>query len=120
MKRSAVLVMVLVFGVWLRWYGIDWALPLMFHPDETRLLYAVSDIFMGQSESKIFCVWFAADLFPQSCACRYSIGGGMAWKAGVGKFFSWLAERYRPCLVRLRFSCFIYLPNEAFPSESRS
>ncbi len=43
MKRYLVF-LVLLIGILLRWYGIDWSLPLMFHPDETRLLYAVQDI----------------------------------------------------------------------------
>ncbi len=44
MKRFTALLLILVFGTWLRWYGIDWALPHIFHPDETRLLYAVNEI----------------------------------------------------------------------------
>ncbi|GAK54839.1 glycosyl transferase family 39 [Candidatus Vecturithrix granuli] len=54
MKRSAALVIVLVVGIWLRWYGIDWALPHIFHPDETRLLYAVNDISWNNLNPKFF------------------------------------------------------------------
>ena len=53
MKRYLVLC-VLVCGIALRWYGIDWALPQMFHPDETRMLYAVNDISWDNLNPKFF------------------------------------------------------------------
>ncbi len=43
MKRYLILC-VLLCGIVLRWYAIDWSLPHIFHPDETRLLYAVHEI----------------------------------------------------------------------------
>lgn len=33
-----------MIGIGIRWYGVDWALPNIFHPDETRLLYAMNDL----------------------------------------------------------------------------
>ncbi|MBD3309351.1 phospholipid carrier-dependent glycosyltransferase [candidate division KSB3 bacterium] len=44
MKRSAAVVAVLVLGIGLRWSGLDWSLPAVFHPDETRVLYAVQEL----------------------------------------------------------------------------
>ena len=35
---------VLLLGIGFRWYGVNWALPNIFHPDETRLLYAMNDL----------------------------------------------------------------------------
>ncbi|MCP4399181.1 MAG: phospholipid carrier-dependent glycosyltransferase [bacterium] len=44
MKKQHWPVLVLSIGIFLRFYGINWALPHIFHPDETRLLYAINDI----------------------------------------------------------------------------
>ena len=45
---------ILFIGIVLRWYGINWSLPHIFHPDETRLLYAVSDISLENLNPKFF------------------------------------------------------------------
>jgi hypothetical protein len=53
MKRYVPL-FVILFGMILRWYAINWSLPQIFHPDETRLLYAVGDISRHNLNPKFF------------------------------------------------------------------
>ena len=53
MKRVS-LFLLFVFLIALRFYGLDWALPHIFHPDETRLLYAVNDLDANHWNPKFF------------------------------------------------------------------
>jgi uncharacterized membrane protein/4-amino-4-deoxy-L-arabinose transferase-like glycosyltransferase len=53
MRRYLPIVVILI-GVWLRWYHINWSLPYIFHPDETRLLYAVNEISWENLNPKFF------------------------------------------------------------------
>ena len=54
MKRALLFFLLLIFGVSLRFYGVDWSLPNLFHPDETRLLYAVNDLEPNHWNPKFF------------------------------------------------------------------
>ena len=54
MKKRYWPAIVLAIGILLRWYAIDWSLPHIFHPDETRLLYAVNDISLENLNPKFF------------------------------------------------------------------
>jgi len=53
MKRILLLVMFAGL-IGLRFYGLDWARPHLFHPDETRLLYAVNDLEPNHWNPKFF------------------------------------------------------------------
>lgn len=54
MKKQYWPLSILLLGILLRWYAIDWSLPQIFHPDETRLLYAVNDISLENLNPKFF------------------------------------------------------------------
>jgi len=43
-RHRAALIAALVFGAALRFYGLDWGRPNIFHPDEARISYALGDI----------------------------------------------------------------------------
>ena len=53
-RQTVLLVLVLLGGIFLRWHGIDWALPHLFHPDEARLLYAVNEISRANLNPRFF------------------------------------------------------------------
>jgi len=45
---------VILIGILLRWYCINWSLPNLFHPDEVRLLYAVGETSWENLNPKFF------------------------------------------------------------------
>ena len=76
--------LVLCIGIFLRFYGVNWALPYIFHPDETRLLYAVNDVSWNS--------WETLDLNPDFFA--YGSLPIYLLKA-VYELGQWLAREFR-------------------------
>ncbi|PID57991.1 hypothetical protein CSB45_04685 [candidate division KSB3 bacterium] len=76
--------LVLAVGFFLRFYGINWALPYVFHPDETRLLYAINDLSWGS--------WDTLDLNPDFFA--YGSLPIYALKA-LNDLGHWLSQEFR-------------------------
>ena len=84
LKKWYLPVLILGGGIFLRFYGIDWALPYIFHPDETRLLYAINDISWDS--------WETLDLNPDFFA--YGSLPIYLLKAANGAG-QWLAQEFR-------------------------